>query len=153
MRPLSEQDRAILAKHGAGAAINDIAAEMGVKPQRVRRVVESIGPRHADGRALLAIDPEDIEGLRLTAALSQRAKQKQQEARSSGVDYSAYAALANATYHIDVSWSPHPRRSITRRLRCPAIFGTPTTFAARYRRRCTFQPSTEGGGTTAPTGR
>ena len=76
----------MLAKHGAGAAINDIAAEMGVKPQRVRRVVEGIGPRHADGRALLAIDPEDIEGLRLTAALSQR----------------AYAALANATYHIDV---------------------------------------------------
>jgi hypothetical protein len=81
MKPLTYQDRAILAKHAAGAMFRHVATELGVKQQRVRHVVEHLRPIHTKGRELLATDPENIEGLRLTGALSER----------------AHSAIANAT--------------------------------------------------------
>jgi hypothetical protein len=86
MKPLSEQDRRVIALHNSGASINDIAGETGLKRPRIKHIVEHIGSIHARGEATLALDPESLEGLRSTGAISCR----------------AYSALANATYKIDV---------------------------------------------------
>ena len=54
MKPLTDQDRAIMAKHATGATFREIAAELGVTPGQARRVVEYRGACHANGRELLA---------------------------------------------------------------------------------------------------
>jgi hypothetical protein len=56
-----------------------------VKQQRVRYVVEHLALIHAKGQAMLSKDPESVEGLRTTAAMSEW----------------AYSAIANAPYKID----------------------------------------------------
>lgn len=86
MKPLTDQDRAILAKHATGATFREIAAELSVTTEHARRVVEYRGACHAKGQKLLAIDPENLEGLRLTGVLNDR----------------TYHALAEVTYHVDV---------------------------------------------------
>jgi hypothetical protein len=86
MTPLTEQERAILARHEAGASRGEIAAEFGLSRAQVRRVTEWKGHINAKGRELLSADPESLKGLRATGALSAR----------------AYSALANATYAVDV---------------------------------------------------
>jgi hypothetical protein len=86
MKPLTDQERSILAKHATGATFPEIAAEFGVSRAIVRRVVEYRGRVHAEGAAKLAIDPENLEGLRQTAAITER----------------TYGAIANATYTVDV---------------------------------------------------
>jgi hypothetical protein len=86
MKPLSERDSAIMARHAAGSSIREIADAMNVSKATVRRIVEHVGPVHALGRELLAADPESLSGLGLTGASSQR----------------ACGAIANAPYKVDV---------------------------------------------------